>query len=219
MNKHIIGTIGLIACFLNTALAQSFQLDTILLLNSQKVYAKVIDTTKNLVTYQYIGKKEKQFESAIEAERVFSIKYANGKESLLYSPDTSNEDEFSVEDMRYFIKGQQDALEHYKTKKSFYTGVGMGLVGAYVATPFIILSPVIPGAYSFVNGSRWMKIKKMKGATPDDLTKDTYLMGYTKIVRNKRIQSSLKGSAIGLGVGIATMYILYRENINIGLFD
>ncbi|MES2838482.1 MAG: hypothetical protein V4667_13220 [Bacteroidota bacterium] len=217
MNKRILGAICLIASFFNTALAQGLQLDTILLLNSQKVYGKVIDTTKNLVKYQYIGKKGKQFESGIETERVFSIKYADGKESLLYSPDSTNDEEFSVEDMRYFIKGQQDAYEHYKTKKSFYTGIGMGLVGTYVVTPMVILSPVVPGIYSFVNGSRWMKIKKMKGATAEDLTKDTYLMGYTKVVRNKRIQSSLKGSAIGLAVGITTMYIFRDQRI--GLFD
>lgn len=219
MNKNILVTISIIVACLSSVLAQQLALDTIVLLNSEEIYGKVTDTTKNLIKYQYVDKKQKQFESSFEKERVFSIKYSTGGESVIYSPDTLNEEEFTVKDMRFFIKGQQDANEHFNSKKSFYGGIGMGILGSYIVTPFIILSPIVPGVYSVVNGSRWMKIKKMKGSKPEDLTKDTYLMGYTRVARNKRIQSSLKGSAIGLVVGVTTMYILYKENIKVGLFD
>lgn len=219
MNKQVIGAICLIAIFFSKGFSQEISQDTIFLLNGTAFTAKVIDTTNNTIRYQYLGRKEKQLESSIEKERVFSINYSNGENAIIYSPDTTSDDQFSVDDMRYFIKGQKDALENFNSKKSFYGGIGFGLVGSYIVTPFIILSPVVPGIYSAVNGSRWLKIKKVKGATAEDLTKDTYLMGYSKVTRNKRIQSSLKGSAIGLVVGVTTMYILYKEKIKVGLFD
>ena len=46
----------------------------------------------------------------INIDEVFSINHADGREQVLYYADSLYPDEYSLEEMRYYIKGEQDAI-------------------------------------------------------------------------------------------------------------
>ena len=45
---------------------------------------------------------------------MFSISYADGTERVIYERDSLDPVDFSVEQMRMFIRGEQDADRYYK---------------------------------------------------------------------------------------------------------
>lgn len=72
-------------------------------------------------------KKKKYRLKTIDPYRVFSIKYRDGTEKIIYTPDSLDPLEFSQEQMRLFIKGEQDATKYYKNNLNKGIGLGLGM--------------------------------------------------------------------------------------------
>jgi hypothetical protein len=145
----------------------------------------------------------------LDKYRVFSITYANGKESVIYKRDSINDEEFSEQEMRYFIKGEQDAKNGYKAPVAFIGGVVAGFAGGMMVN---LLSPIVPGVYCAIVGSQWIRIKRTSVSDPELLNQKTYLMGYEKIARSRRVQKALLGGLVGLIGGIATQAIRHPDD-------
>jgi len=189
--------------FLRLADVSSAQ-DKIIFMNGKVEKGRITDTTQNHITYIDSSAKEvKPVE--IEKYRVFSIVYEHGKEVIYYEPDTANDEEFSIIDMKYFIYGEQDALKSYKAPWSTVGGVVFGLGGGLLG--HFVFSPLVPGVYSVLSGAKWIKIKRQTVSNEEFLQERTYVMGYERVARNKRVQNALKGSGIGLAAGLTIFAI------------
>ena len=105
--KKLLSAISLFSMFflLNSGFSQTGK-DTILLLNGKVIIANVIDTTKGVTSIR--NPKDSLKKILIENERIFSISNNKG-ESVMYVLDSASGKEFSIEEMRYFIHGEQDA--------------------------------------------------------------------------------------------------------------
>src|SRR4051812_14897951 len=96
--------------FIFAAMRVSAQ-DTLMLINGKTIIAQSIDLKDYSIAYRTNDSKGKL--KTIHPERVFSIKFKDGTERLVYVPDTLDPLEFKVEEMRAFIKGEQDARKIY----------------------------------------------------------------------------------------------------------
>src|SRR6476620_3041164 len=85
--------------------------DTLMLINGKTIIAKSVDLKDYSIAYRTNNAKGKLI--TIHTERVFSIKYKDGTEKIIYVPDTLDPLEFKVEEMHAFIKGEQDARKIY----------------------------------------------------------------------------------------------------------
>lgn len=206
MFKHLsITIVWLFVVFSSNAIAQKGK-DTILLLNGGIVIGTVVDTLNGVTTIK--SKKDSTKNDIIENDRIFSITNANG-ESIMYVYDTILGNEFTVDEMRYFILGEQDAERGFKAKGAFWGNMVLGAAGG-VTGSFLCLIP--PFGFTALSGLPRVKVKSSSVSNVDCIKHDTYIMGYERVARKKRKISSLIGGGIGLGVGIGTSIILNKTN-------
>ncbi len=201
--KKLLSAISLFSMFflLNSGFSQTGK-DTILLLNGKVIIANVIDTTKGVTSIR--NPKDSLKKILIENERIFSISNNKG-ESVMYVLDSASGKEFSIEEMRYFIHGEQDAEKAFNAPGALWGNI---VIGAAAGLTESFFCPIPPFAFIAFSGLPRVKIKKSTVSNIDYLNHETYKMGYKVVGRKKRKVSSLIGGGIGLGVGIGTAIIL-----------
>lgn len=206
----MIKTFSVIGCILMMLLAKTgFSQngkDTILLLNGNVVVGTVIDTINGITSLK--NPKDSLKNIIIENDRIFSISNPQG-ESVLYVFDSIIGNEFTIEEMRYFIKGEQDAEKGFKPRCAFWTNMLLGAAGAVTGS---FLCPIPPFAFTALSGLPKVKIKHKTVSNMEYLTHDAYIMGYERVARKKRKTHSLAGGGIGIGVGLGTFFILRSTN-------
>lgn len=206
----MVKTFSVIGCILMMLLAKNGisqnGKDTILLLNGNVVTGTVIDTTNGITSLK--NPKDSLKNIIIENDRIFSISNPQG-ESVMYAFDSLIGNEFTIDEMRYFIKGEQDAEKGFKARGAFWTNMALGAAGAVTGS---FLCPLPPFAFTALSGLPKVKIKHKTVSNMEYLTHDTYIMGYERVARKKRKTGSLLGGGIGIGVGLGTFFILQGTN-------
>lgn len=206
MNKNFLIILFSLQFFFSKNGASQNGNDTILLLNGGIVITTVIDTTNGTTVFKNPKNQMKTF--AIENDRIFSISNSKG-EFIIYEYDTIVGNEFTIDEMRYFIRGEQDAQKSFKARGAFWGNI---LIGAGAGVTGSLLSPIVPFAFSALVGLPKIKIKKKGVSNLEYLNHETYLMGYERVARKKRKIKSLIGGGVGLGVGLGTYFILKANN-------
>ncbi len=177
--------------------------DEVLFINGDYANVKVLDTTDyKRISVQRPGKAKIK---TWYKEDIYSIKYADGKEVIVYHQDTLENEYFTPAEMRIYIQGEQDAAAGYKTPAATAGAAVVGLGGGLVLS---FLAPIAPALYTVIVGSRWIKIRKKYVSNPDLLKEEVYRMGYEKEARSKVIQNSIIGGGIGMLVGYATANLI-----------
>lgn len=176
--------------------------DTILLLNGGVVITTVIDTLNGVTTIKNPKDSTKNF--TIENDRIFSISNSAG-ESIMYVYDTLIGNEFTIDEMRYFIKGEQDAEKGYKARGAFWANLLIGAGGGVTGS---LLSPIPAFGFTALSGLPKVRIKHSTVSNIDYIKHDAYILGYERVARKKRKISSLAGGGVGLAVGVGTFFIL-----------
>ncbi|HEY0029212.1 MAG TPA: hypothetical protein VGC65_00525 [Bacteroidia bacterium] len=185
--------------------------DTIVLLNGNVVIASVIDTTNGVTSIRNPKDSTKNF--IIENDRIFSINNSKG-ESIMYVYDTLIGNEFTIDEMRYFIRGEQDAEKGFKARGAFWANMFIGAAGGVTGS---LLCPIPPFAFTALSGLPKVKIKHSTVSNIEYIKHDTYIMGYERVARKKRKLSSLTGGGIGLAVGIGTFFILQSQDMELSI--
>ncbi len=187
----------------------SQSLDTLILVNGKTVNCTNAKTDSVFVTYQRQKKSGKlKKETRLDREMVFSIRRVSGEE-VLYNPSPAQlrSGDFTVEQMRYFILGQQDARNNYKTHWWTVGGLVIGGGLGYAAYDQIYVA-VIPFAYTLAAGFTPVEFNATPQRVNSELNIEAYQIGYLRAAKSKRVfralESSLLGTAIGVGVGYAT---------------
>jgi hypothetical protein len=173
-------------------------MDTVLLLNGDVVICNVIDTSGGFTSVK--NPKNPQKNIMLENDRIFSIKNTSG-ETLMYVYDTVIGNEFTIDEMRYFIHGEQDADKNFKANGCLILGATIGLLSGATGSFF---SPIPPFAFTALSGIPKIKIRKETVSNQEYLTHDSYLMGYERVAKKKRKLKSLIGGGLGLVAGVGT---------------
>ncbi|MBL7882735.1 MAG: hypothetical protein JNL69_01600 [Bacteroidia bacterium] len=202
MLKNISYTFSLLFSIFSSASFSQADKDTVLLLNGTVIISTVVDTTNGVLTIK--NKKNPNKNHVIDNERVFSIRNSSG-ENIIYTYDTLIGNEFTVEEMRYFIKGEQDAEKGFKAYGSLYGNLALGIASGLTGSFFC---PIPPFAFVALSGLPKVKIKHKTVSNLEYLKQDPYLMGYERVARKKRKVQSLIGGGVGLAVGLGTWGVL-----------
>ncbi len=122
--------------------------DTLVLITGKIIPVKSVDLSDYTITYRTLdGTKLKNIDPA----RIFSIKYANGAERVIFQTDSLDPIDFSEDEMRRFIKGEQDARQFYRNNTVRYTSIlvgGVSSLGAIYGLPGPLLYATVVGGYS-----------------------------------------------------------------------
>lgn len=195
-------SIFLAALFLLSVIESGFAQNKILLINGKVIEAENYTVGDIFVTYKKAGDK-RSGARAVDRYDVFSITSLDGTEEVLYKPIDSLD--FSVEDVRLYIRGEQVAKTHYNSTGA---SVSSAIIGAGSSILYFYALP-IPMLYGVVLGRfNPRKMHLPENIEPAVAESEAFRMGYEKSARNTKIQKSLKWGYISLGVGLAG-WIIY----------
>jgi len=139
----------------------SFSQNTMLLTNGKKVTIGEYKLGKNNFL---LYKNQKGKIKNIEFQEIFSIKEKSGNEKIFYKPDSTNNESFSVEQMQFFVKGENDAINNYKSPWTTVGGITVG-AGSVVCVPlaglYSLYVPIPLLAYTSSVGLIKKKTKKL----------------------------------------------------------
>jgi hypothetical protein len=180
-------------------------LDTVFLMSGRTVAGVVKDSTDDQLKI-LIPKKGNFKADFIDLDLVYSVKYKTGVESIFYKQDTLFGNYYTAQEVRYFLQGERDAVRSYRcpvwSGGAFAAGFAGAMYGGYIFTFFT------PFAYAGTTTFFRIKIKPGTVSNPDYLKYDTYLLGYEKEARKRRIFRALIWGGIGMVGGIATNQLI-----------
>lgn len=197
--------------FLFISLAAKAQADQeIMMMSGSVIQGKVTGQDSVYLYYDHFKRSGKSKSKKLDLERVFSINGPSGEEKVIYYMDTAVGNYFSVDEMRFYIKGEQDAMRHYRGNWSLLVGVPLtaGLSYVLVPTP---LPFAVPFAYLVATGIPKYKIPKDRIESSDLITEPAYVLGFERVARNKRLFKSLAAGMIGTAAGFALKVYLESD--------
>jgi hypothetical protein len=116
-----------------------------------------------------------------------------------YDPAFGND--LTVDQMRWYIKGEQDARIGYKPRAAVWGGFLLG-AGLVIALDLEVNSLLIPPAYAGLMA--WPRVHVTPGSVRDPLMEgdNYYATGYSAVGRPKRVVRSLMSTTAGIIVGL-----------------
>ncbi len=216
----------LIAIFISSYLSGICQSnpDILNLMNGQSFEGTVLDTAEGKVRMTSIVKsKTKKYE--FDHYRVYSVLKKNEPEIVFYKRDTTIGNFLTPEDMKYYFLGEKDARKNYNPIGLKITACmltyGIALVDTYkkdtISNQFIkgffksepgLISLVAPFAITALAGFPAVQISINKVSNKNYLNEQSYVDGFEKIGRSKKVFGALKFSILGGALGILSYFIL-----------
>jgi len=178
--------------------AQSNQ--SILLMTGNVLEGNVTSQDTLYLYYDLVKKSGKTKAKKLDLERVFSINGPNGEEKVIYYMDTVVGNYFTIDEMRFYIQGEQDASKYYRAMGTIAAGLpitaGLGFVLSGTVFSF-----AVPFVYLVSTGIPAYKINKNKISSSHLVTEPAYVLGYERTARNKRLFKSLFAGLVGTAIG------------------
>ena len=183
--------------------------DTILFNNGKVMVAQVVDSSAGTITITKLNsRKHKKIE--IDKEEVFSIRYGKtGKEEVLYVYDTLIGHDYTVEEARKFIAGEQDAQRGYHAVGVSAAAFTIGFASGVVFGSAISLAP--PFLFAGIMTYPTVRVRHKSVHDIKNTGSDSYLEGYDITARRKRTLHSFVWSGIGLAAGLVAHFVLLNN--------
>lgn len=209
--KHVCQ--ALLLLFAMIVVADATAQDRILLMNGETIEGKVLGQSTLEVRYLQARKNGLWKERAEPTEEVFSVTDSLGRERIWYFYDTVFGNDLSLDQMRWFLKGEQDARKGYKPIwpmiGSFAAGAGL-VIGLNWEMNGLFVPPITAGIMALP------RVHVTRGSISDPLMDGDpfYATGYARVGRSKRVIRSLIASFIGVGVGLAVRQLVINPNLD-----
>ncbi len=174
--------------------------DKINLMNGQVLEGKVVGQSTLEIRY-LAPKKSRMVERSEPTSGVFSVTDSAGHEKVWYFMDTLFGNDYTVPQMRWFIKGERDARYGYRPWGPMLGGFALG-AGLTMALDLEVNSLIIPPVYA--GFMAWPRVYVTRGSITDpNMEGDPiYATGYSAVGRPKRVVKSLLSTAVGVAVGL-----------------
>jgi hypothetical protein len=170
--------------------------DTINLMNGRQIAAKSVynDTASTLLKYE-INARNNVKQLSVDKIEIYSIRYADHSEKIMYRQDTAIGYKLSAAEMRYYILGERDAIKYYKSSWITYSGVPVGFFPTIYYLNFWGAWSI--PLYTTIIGVINPKIKISKVSNPDLTHNINFNDGYRAAATKKRVKNALMGSIVG----------------------
>lgn len=184
------------------------RLDTLFFLNGEIRAVKIVDTVYHLIRFLPEKRKKKPRVLDVEKDRVFSLKFSNGQERIIYFHDSAIGNVFTVLEAKMFMLGEREADLNYRNKWPFIIGFLAGAGSPIAFSNAVALSPIAPAVTPLHTLIPMIRVNTEKIGNKSYLQYDTYLMGYEKVARKKNFMHAILGAGVGLAAGLGAWTIL-----------
>jgi hypothetical protein len=176
-------------------------LSCLTLIDRYPIKAIFVDTSEGFLYYRLPGKLKMR---EIELDKVYSIRTAIGSETVVYQPDTLENNWLSAAEMKDYMNGQHDAMKAYK-KRPVLTGLGGFFVGGISAGAGMFYGPLGVIGYTGIVGYALPKNNKRNGFNPAMAANEAYKEGFGTAAKRKSVKSAALWSSLGYITGLAIL--------------
>ncbi|NNE55703.1 MAG: hypothetical protein HKN32_06760 [Flavobacteriales bacterium] len=204
MKGYLTGLFCLICC-------SFFAQDVILTMGGRQIQCVIVDDLGIDIRYEIEKKNGKKRDLRMHRSEIFSITKSGEEELVYYTQDEVLGDWLTVDDMRIFIAGEQDARENYEVQWIVWTGAAAGAIGAYASQGGLMGTLAAPVGFTALQLLPNIRIKEETMSNIRYQYNDVYALGYERVARSKRVVAALKSSGIGMVVGVVSWLIFPIE--------
>jgi hypothetical protein len=173
--------------------------DTIFFMNGDILQCDIIDDSQIEVVFEF-QKRKRRKQLGVHKSEIFGI-INNGVKEVYYEENEIVGDDLTISEVEVYLAGQRDARELYKTKKIFYTGLGVTLAISIAGEAGLLAVTVPLLIYPAAQYIPYIKIKGETIVNPNHKFNLIYAEGYEGVARGNRVMAALKGSAAGTVIG------------------
>jgi hypothetical protein len=189
-----------------------FRPDRVLLMNGEVIETKVLGQSTLAVRFLETSRNGRSKERSEPTENVFSVTDSLGHERVWYFQDTVFGNTLSVQEMRWFIKGEQDARAGYRPRAAVWGGFLTG-AGLSIALNLEVNALFVPPLYAAAMALPRVHVTKGSLSDPYFEGEPNYAWGYAKVGRSKRVVRSLLSTAAGIVVGVGVRQLLINPGL------
>ena len=187
--------------------AQDVSCDTLYLINREPRCVEFLRSDSEYVYFKNQGGKR---EKVMEIQSVYAVKTSSGEFMVLYVQDTLEGNWYTREEMVSYMRGQNDAISHYKGKsnRAGILGFAVGFAGSAAG---IYYAPAIAAGYAVVRAYT-KPSKKAKWGFNSSLEADAaYVEGFGTMAKRYTSRRSGLGAATGFVIGTVTLSLILSQ--------
>jgi hypothetical protein len=182
--------------------------DTLLLMNGRTLDCRIVADSGTVFVFELAKKNGKVKVNEVHKSEVFSVKKQGQEEEVLYTPNALIGDIYAVEEMRFYMAGENDARNNYTAWPTFIVGFALCGTASYLGEEGLILSIVPPLVYTAAQLIPKIKIREETISDMSYQYNDFYADGYEPPARTRKIIRALQGSYAGAAAGLAAFILI-----------
>ena len=185
--------------------------DTLLLMNGRQMNCRILADTGTVFEFELVKPNGKLKLRELHKSDVFSVKKAGQQEVILYAQDELMGDIYSIDEMRFYLAGEDDARENFSAWPTFAVGfalcAGISLWGGdgYITA---VGPPIL---YTMIQLVPKIKIREKTMSRPEYKYNDIYADGYEPPARSRKLFRAMGGSFAGSATGVALWFLLIKK--------
>ena len=198
-----ITSYAFIMLFMMLSWKTSLSQDVLTLYNGRKIYTKIVEVNSQYIIYKH-SNDLKERNRSILLSRVFSLE-SEGKEEVFYRPDPMDPDLFTMEEIRLFIRGEQEAMRFYDNNFLKGTSVVVGIASGYFGFFYGLIGPPL---FTTIVGSFSPNMSRQMVTDPSLISNPDFAAGYSKKVRDYKVRKSIVWGGIGYAAGLVGFIVI-----------
>lgn len=180
-------------------------------MNGRTLNCNIVADSGTVYVLELTKKNGKVKVHEIHKNDVFSVTKRGEKEIVLYAPNPMIGDIYQIEEMRFYMAGENDARNNFTAWPTFIVGFALCGTISYLGEEGLILSIVPPLVYTAAQLIPKIKIREETISDMSYQYNDFYADGYEPPARTRKIIRALQGAYAGAAAGLAA-YLLIGKN-------
>lgn len=185
--------------------------DTLLLMNGRQMNCHILADTGTVFEFELTKANGKIKRRELHKNDVFSVKREGRSEVILYAQDELLGDIYSVDEMRFYLAGENDARENYSAWPTFAVGFAVCASVSLWGGDGYITAVGPPILYTMLQLVPKIKIREKTMTRPEYKYNDIYADGYEPPARSRKLFRAMGGSFAGSATGVALWFLLIKK--------
>jgi hypothetical protein len=187
--------------FLNTIILAPAQ-DTLLLMNGSDLPCTIVEDSGTVFLTLIRKPSGRIIFREIHKNDVFSVTKAGDRERVLYMQDEMLGNVYSIDEMRFYLAGENDARQHFSAWPTFAVGFVLCVGAAIWGGDGYITTVAPPILYTLVQLIPKIKIREKTMSHPEYKYNDMYADGFEPPARTRKLLRAMEGGFLGSTVGV-----------------
>lgn len=185
--------------------------DTLLLMNGRELDCHIVADSGTVFIFELTKKNGRKKIQEIHKNDVFSVKKSGEKEFVLYAQDEFLGNIYMVDEMRFYLAGEQDARNNFTAWPTFIAGfIICGTIG-FLGQDGFITAMAPPLIYTVAQLFPKIKIRGSTMSSPNYKNNEIYADGYEPSARSRKLFRAMEGGFGGSAAGILTWIIFVKK--------